>query len=294
MKTNGILIFVGLLVISVVGFYFLRFGGNPISNNPNDWGPFGDFFGGVLNPIIGGAGLLLLFSTIKQNEKALEQAKEMIEQGQAALELNALEMKASRVELSQATKAQEELARIESENLKHKKILIQQEMYEREVESRIKEINSFLNMKTIHMENYGNESKSFMLYFEEHEPVTLIEYEGSISGLNIMKHIMSKAISLCDTMTDNDLLIRNPHGQEIIRVKKIELGSFFINLFELTDSLQISYKKSPNSKLTNERAVDYDNEYKNLNHYFLKVLVKFELIPFKEYTDTSVEVLERC
>jgi hypothetical protein len=42
-----------LIMLSIPIFlYIYYFGGNTPSKNPDAWGPFGDFFGGVLNPII--------------------------------------------------------------------------------------------------------------------------------------------------------------------------------------------------------------------------------------------------
>jgi uncharacterized membrane protein len=39
-------------ILIPIGFYIYDFGGRPRSENPAEWGTFGDFFGGILNPII--------------------------------------------------------------------------------------------------------------------------------------------------------------------------------------------------------------------------------------------------
>lgn len=49
-----------LLIISTFIFYIINFFELDISKNPNDWGPFGDYFGGILNPIIGIANIIIL------------------------------------------------------------------------------------------------------------------------------------------------------------------------------------------------------------------------------------------
>lgn len=56
-----LLLVVGVFILlCVVGFYIYSFHSNPISTNPADWGSFGDFLGGILNPIISLYSLVLL------------------------------------------------------------------------------------------------------------------------------------------------------------------------------------------------------------------------------------------
>jgi len=48
--TSVVLIVIG----TIIGLYSYKFGGaNQLSGNRGDWGTFGDYFGGILNPIIG-------------------------------------------------------------------------------------------------------------------------------------------------------------------------------------------------------------------------------------------------
>ena len=49
-----------LTILFVIGFYIFTFYKSAISNNPSDWGGFGDFLGGVLNPIIGIVNIIIL------------------------------------------------------------------------------------------------------------------------------------------------------------------------------------------------------------------------------------------
>jgi tetratricopeptide (TPR) repeat protein len=53
-------IIVTILLILPIGIYIINFYSNGISKNPENWGVFGDFFGGVLNPIISLIGTILL------------------------------------------------------------------------------------------------------------------------------------------------------------------------------------------------------------------------------------------
>ena len=42
-----------LLVIAVLIIYWLNFKNNPISSEVENWGSFGDYVGGTINPILG-------------------------------------------------------------------------------------------------------------------------------------------------------------------------------------------------------------------------------------------------
>ncbi len=70
------LITISIIVISVILVVYIgRFFDNPISIKPSDWGVFGDYFGGILNPLIGIGNLLALIyismfiSTIEGNRE---------------------------------------------------------------------------------------------------------------------------------------------------------------------------------------------------------------------------------
>lgn len=58
-------------LLVVIGLYATYFYQIPIAENGSAWGQFGDYIGGVLNPIFGFLGLIALLYTLKQNEKAL-------------------------------------------------------------------------------------------------------------------------------------------------------------------------------------------------------------------------------
>ena len=99
-----LLIFLGIILFILIVLYISKFGFGLWSKH-EDWARLGDFFGGVLNPIIALVSLVLLLSTLKQNEKALSQNKE-------ALEYNGEELKLTRQELSGSTEALQEQAKL--------------------------------------------------------------------------------------------------------------------------------------------------------------------------------------
>ena len=63
--------------------YWLFFHSNPLSANPSDWGPFGDFIGGVTNPILSFFALLALLLTLVVQSRQLEAAGIQLVQAKA-------------------------------------------------------------------------------------------------------------------------------------------------------------------------------------------------------------------
>jgi hypothetical protein len=71
---------VGVLVYAacVVAFYTATFCAQALSADPQHWGQFGDYIGGLLNPIVAFAALLLLVESIRIQRKELAETKEAI------------------------------------------------------------------------------------------------------------------------------------------------------------------------------------------------------------------------
>lgn len=72
-------------VISVFAFYLMTFYGG-LSNSNTDWGTFGDFFGGTLNPILSFLGLVALLLTIVLQSKELESSSTELRRAASAQE----------------------------------------------------------------------------------------------------------------------------------------------------------------------------------------------------------------
>ena len=49
---------------AVVWFFYTRFGGQKLSTDPASWGQFGDYVGGLINPMVGLATVVLVFLTL--------------------------------------------------------------------------------------------------------------------------------------------------------------------------------------------------------------------------------------
>ncbi|NDZ12061.1 putative phage abortive infection protein [Variovorax sp. WS11] len=68
----GYIVVTALVVaLLVLVAYLWRFGGMPISDQTGSWGEFGDYFGGVMNPIIGLATVFLVFITFTLQRREL-------------------------------------------------------------------------------------------------------------------------------------------------------------------------------------------------------------------------------
>ncbi|OQW89629.1 MAG: hypothetical protein BWK78_07595 [Thiotrichaceae bacterium IS1] len=63
----------GLLVVAV---YLHHFYDNPISSDPEKWGPFGDYIGGILNPTFTFVMLYLVWQTLVVQQEGLKKQRE--------------------------------------------------------------------------------------------------------------------------------------------------------------------------------------------------------------------------
>lgn len=81
-------------IVGILGFYLFNFGMQGISSDQEIWAQFGDYFGGILNPILAFIALIALLKTIQLQSRALEVSKE--------------ELSATRKELEKSRLAQEE------------------------------------------------------------------------------------------------------------------------------------------------------------------------------------------
>ncbi|MGB6327420.1 MAG: hypothetical protein WBF48_00715 [Halarcobacter sp.] len=133
-------------------FYFINFGFQGLSNDQEVWAQFGDYFGGVLNPVFAFLAFIALLITINLQNKALTQSKE--------------ELELTRKELEKSTKAQE--AQSESLELQNKATKVQ--MFE----------NTFFKLLELHNKKYDLLNKNIDIYnnqiLRENESSETIDY----------------------------------------------------------------------------------------------------------------------
>ncbi|MGR9014749.1 MAG: type II toxin-antitoxin system HicB family antitoxin [Gammaproteobacteria bacterium] len=66
-----------IIVLIVLGFYFGNFH-NGLSKGNGDWGTFGDYFGGILNPVIASFAFYLIAETYKLQKKELVATRNLL------------------------------------------------------------------------------------------------------------------------------------------------------------------------------------------------------------------------
>lgn len=105
-KIIGISVFAALLMVVVLAFYFSKFNVSLSSEN-GDWGTFGDFLGGTLNPIFSLMSLVALLYTIVLQTDEMAQTREELKrtadaQKNAEIALNG-QLEAQRKQLFEST-----------------------------------------------------------------------------------------------------------------------------------------------------------------------------------------------
>lgn len=100
-----------LLVVIVFLIYIANFWNRPIATDASSWGAFGDYIGGVINPILGFFSFMALLITLDLQRKQLVKTEEQ-------LQLNREELIDTRKELARSAQAQEDSKRIMNEQLK--------------------------------------------------------------------------------------------------------------------------------------------------------------------------------
>jgi phosphate/sulfate permease len=70
----GVLLIVVVAVVAV-GLYVYNFRGFPWSSDPGSWGQFGDYVGGLLNPLVATAALMVLLASYRLQKRELAEMK---------------------------------------------------------------------------------------------------------------------------------------------------------------------------------------------------------------------------
>lgn len=168
----------GILIAVVLGIYILNFWGS-LNKDPEKWGPFGDYLGGTLNPIL--AALAFYWLT-------------------ASIRLQIQELRETKIELRKAAEAQEKserhqraLAELEDENVQTQKqiLSLQRSILESQQET------AYAQQQQISKQNFEN------LFFEliktknealKEITATLLTHDGetTIYGTRVLQNILSE------------------------------------------------------------------------------------------------------
>lgn len=82
----------GLLVV-VLGAYIVWFSSAKVSHDSGDWGTLGDYFGGLMNPVISFATLMVAYAVWKQQRQELRETKEALKEQAKTAELQRQEQR---------------------------------------------------------------------------------------------------------------------------------------------------------------------------------------------------------
>ncbi|WP_052700559.1 hypothetical protein [Methylocucumis oryzae] len=78
LKTKWLVITLCSIALTILGFYFSNFHGSLSSDN-SAWGTFGDYVGGILNPVIAAFAFYLIARTYELQKKELKATRELLE-----------------------------------------------------------------------------------------------------------------------------------------------------------------------------------------------------------------------
>lgn len=90
-----------IIAAALAAAYVIYFWALPRTNDPDKWGTFGDFFGGLMNPLVAFAAFYWLTQSVKLQKKELAETKaalvesaaaqnQLVENGRLAMRLSAL------------------------------------------------------------------------------------------------------------------------------------------------------------------------------------------------------------
>jgi uncharacterized membrane protein len=230
----------GLLLLAYsVNFFGVHHQHLP-SGDSGDWGTLGDFFGGILNPIVGIVGLVFLAKTLEQNQEALRMSAE--------------ELKLSRIELAEARKAQQDLAETERSNLEMQKNL-----------------RSIDNITAI-LESYNHSWQALEeTVFNFYLPLSPGEWAGDPNTISIFE---------IDQLKSPKILLVTKDDHDIVRLAVLDSIRFVTDTRTLTqslDELHTSLKIQNNLEyfIWIERLKKYTALLKNLNR--VKVALDIEI-----------------
>lgn len=77
-KTKWIIVTICLIVVILLGLYFVNFP-HHLSDKNEVWGTFGDYFGGILNPVIAAFAFYLIAKSYELQKRELEETRKLLE-----------------------------------------------------------------------------------------------------------------------------------------------------------------------------------------------------------------------
>jgi CRISPR/Cas system CSM-associated protein Csm2 small subunit len=172
-----------LLLSTVFGVYWFYFRDLSISTDPAQWGVFGDYIGGTLNPILSFLTIILLAFTLILQLRQLSISSTQLELSHKELKLSRQELELTRAELKRTAEAQElseKALRAQAEasntNVKLAKINALFEYYTNEITART---NRPLTSKQVAEVNEFKRRRQMLRVFLDKQYEDLIEETNS-------------------------------------------------------------------------------------------------------------------
>jgi hypothetical protein len=206
MKTSTVIIITLSIASIPFGFYLLQFSDMPFSNNTTHWAEFGDYIGGLLNPILSAAAFILLLKTISQNEKALKQSLE--------------EMELTRSQLEKSAIAQIEQVEIDQANLTDRRNQESLEKYLSYISTHFDELASYTELKRIIVSKKREVLSLDQIYQNDINCVSLPLYPTAVLSESLSRHLISilEKTKICIDFISQGLYLENhPDKSEIIQ-----------------------------------------------------------------------------
>lgn len=233
-----------LMLVAAIGIYVINFSLWPFadcinssgfsecewygfSSKRDEWGQFGDFVGGLVNPFIGLLTIYLLVTTISQQSRALDQTENALDHANKALEQNETAIKQAYEALKQNSEALE----ITREEIKIAKmqIALNGEINERTKEAILEELEIIRN-KEVRVE-----LESMLVEFEkELNALGSKKFDNSIEHLRVNERVFIKSLNEASEGKMNQLMLYKIASGEVIDSK-------FKQLYEVQKGCKIVF-----------------------------------------------------
>lgn len=280
-----------IFVVVVVGFYIFNFLGKPLSDKAEDWGVFGDFIGGTLNPLLAFFSFMLLLLNLKLQREQLDNTEEQ-------LELTRNELELTRIELEKAADAQIDSSRVMNEQLKTQ--FLQQ--FDTLFTHMVDQLNKFYEF--INHENLNGLLKSFHSWkYIKHRvdcDPQFIRYESYL--ILVLKHINSVKLAQTEKQLYVDLIKSTlPYSfLKIINISAVDIDDEFykkeyrdlLSYFNFFENLKLIDNNPKETTMLTHLTKHFDsNAYRNNSDFntIVKSWCYTELL--KDYHEMNLSCL---
>lgn len=220
--SNKFFLLVVFIVIGLIGLYIYKFGFK-LLDTPERWGALGDYFGGILNPIIALFSLVLLLSTLRQNQEALE--------------YNAEELQLTRIELSNSSIA-----------LRDQADLLRKQTFEGtffQLLSLHQDLTNSIDLFSVDSGQTTRGKDCFKVFFSRFERITLKYDQPTYQGIEAFHLGESEKKRKLEILVQDLNHIRKSYKKFMIEHDS-ELAHYFkslLNIIQFVDDTYVSDKK---------------------------------------------------